>query len=48
MPTQEHFFNVMDKLKGGQSKTKKNSSQNSIVNIALPIKIAIFIDGGFL
>jgi uncharacterized LabA/DUF88 family protein len=37
----------MDKQKNGQSKTKKSSSQNSIVNIALPIKIAIFIDGGF-
>jgi len=31
----------------GHSAMKKNSSQLSILNVSIPIKIAVFIDGGF-
>ena len=37
------IFLKMDKKKA----TKKNSSQLSVINVSLPIKIAVFIDGGF-
>ena len=45
MPTQEHiFFN--DNMEKNTT-IKKTSSQQSVENVLLPIKIAVFIDGGF-
>ena len=37
----------MEKQKANRLTTKKNSSQQSVVHVSLPVKIVVFIDGGF-